>query len=77
MNIYDARAILKALERAGINARIIEHPQDRAEVCLLGIIAYNMDEVMEVVREHYPDDPESCERLLSEIESSSTIDQSV
>jgi hypothetical protein len=75
MTIHDALAIHRVLERAGIDAKVVElSGVDRAEIWLLGTIAFDRDDVMEAVRENYPDDAASCERLGSEIEASTTLD---
>ena len=67
---------LNVLDRAGIPATIVEHSRDRAEIRLLGIVAFDLDEVIEVIEEHYSDDVAGRERLLSEIEASTTFEQS-
>lgn len=76
MTIHDAHTIHRVLERAGIDAKVVElNGLDRAEIWLLGTVAFDRDDVMEAVREDYSDDDVSGERLASEIEAASTIEQ--
>lgn len=74
MTIHEAYAICRALGRAGISSKVVEHSGDRAEIAVLGIYAFKLNEVMEEVEEHFPGDL-GCERLLSEIEASGTFDE--
>lgn len=75
MTTHEARAIHRAVERAGIPARLVEHLGGRATIALLAIYAYDLDDVMEVFKEHYADDDAAYERLSSETEASGTFDQ--